>query len=250
MKTVIATSKGSWTVDLTNACSLARPVRFSGENDNAFWLPRPEQIAFSGGGFVGDTTLGGACNCRRLSLHPHGDGTHTESAQHIDAAAPSVVFVAPLAPVRATLLSVAPRRRPPADLVVEADDILAELDRWPGAFAEAVVLRTRSTDGPVQWSGTNPPWLAADALASLAARGVLHIVLDLPSVDREDDGGALAAHHRWWAGDRAHHATITELAHIPAHLADGPGLLFLGIAPIDTDAVPSRPIWFPATPDC
>lgn len=248
MKTIVATSAGDWVVDFMHPSSLARDIRLDGAGDNAFGLPAPTQDAFVGGGFVGDTTRGGACNCRRLTLHPHGDGTHTESAQHIGAEGPSIAAVAPLRPQRATLITVSPRIRASGDQVLEASDVATALDRWPAEFHEAVVLRTHADVGPSRWSGTNPPFLAPETLDLLAARGVLHVVLDLPSVDREDDGGALAAHHRWWSGGRAARATITELAHIPTALGDGPGLLFLGIAPIQTDAVPSRPIWFPATP--
>jgi arylformamidase len=32
----------------------------------------------------------------------------------------------------------------------------------------------------------------------LRSIGVRHLLVDLPSVDREEDGGVLAAHHAFW----------------------------------------------------
>lgn len=244
----IPTSAGLWQADLETPWSLALPIVLDGSGDNAFGLPPASQAPFAAGTFVGDTAAGGSCNCRGLRLHPHGDGTHTESAQHIDAAAPHIAQVAPTRPQRAVLLTVPPHVRPDGESVVEAADVARALKHVPAEFLEAVVLRTRPAPGYHRWSGANPPWLAPETLELLADAGVEHLVLDLPSVDREDDGGRLTAHHRWWAGTRARRATITEMAHIPAALADGPGLLFLGIAPLATDAAPSRPVFFAAQP--
>ena len=59
---------------------------------------------------------------------------------------------------------------------------------------EAVVIRTYPNPPSKRgrsWSGSNPPYLDPKAAAWLAAEGVLHLLIDLPSVDPEEDGGAL-----------------------------------------------------------
>ncbi len=66
---------------------------------------------------------------------------------------------------------------------------------------QAIVLRTlpnSSSKRSQVWSGSNPPYLTAQAMAWLRAHGAEHVVVDLPSVDKEDDGGHLVAHRTFW----------------------------------------------------
>jgi arylformamidase len=85
----------------------------------------------------------------------------------------------------------------------------------------------------------------------LAALGIDHWVVDLPSVDREEDGGALACHRAFWGlssnattpGPEARsHATITELVYVPQGAQDGTWSLSLQVSPLANDAAPSRPV--------
>jgi kynurenine formamidase len=119
--------------------------------------------------------------------------------------------------------------------------------------SKAVVLRTlpnpeakKQTD----YSGTNPPYLEPGGVEWLRSQGVEHLLVDLPSVDREKDGGALAAHKAFWGlpGHPRPGATITELIYVPPYLPDGRYLLNLQVAAFDNDASPSRPLLFPAKP--
>ena len=81
----------------------------------------------------------------------------------------------------------------------------------------------------------------------LVERKVDHLMVDLPSVDREVDGGALAAHHAFWTYPNSprHQSTITELIFVPETLQDGRHLLNLQTAAFDMDATPSRPVVIP-----
>lgn len=81
----------------------------------------------------------------------------------------------------------------------------------------------------------------------LVERGVKHILVDLPSVDREVDGGQLEAHHVFWGlpNDPRTGCTITELVYVPQNASDGLYLLHLGVAPFMNDASPCRPVLFP-----
>jgi arylformamidase len=80
----------------------------------------------------------------------------------------------------------------------------------------------------------------------LAKNKVKHLLLDLPSVDREEDGGALAAHKAFWQYPESIRmdATITELIYVPNHVGDGLYLLNLQIASFESDASPSKPILY------
>ena len=81
----------------------------------------------------------------------------------------------------------------------------------------------------------------------LVENGVEHILVDLPSVDREVDGGRLEAHRAFWGlpNDPRPGCTITELVYVPQNAPDGMYLLHLGVAPFVNDASPSRPVLFP-----
>lgn len=229
-----------------------------------------------------------------MELVPHANGTHTECVGH---ALPGHVTLADIplpAPVLpAVLLTVDPPELGgsgdeygpgvPDDRVVSRAALAAAAaalvtaaagggaavsDDDVAAFLRggAVVVRTLPNDDSKrsrQWSGTNAPYFTPAAMRWLLEAGVAHVLCDLPSVDREDDGGHLLAHRAWWglpprgsapsplAGVTADGGglcprTVTELAYVPPALPDGLYLLCLHVAPIDLDAAPSRPLLFPA----
>ena len=76
--------------------------------------------------------------------------------------------------------------------------------------------------------------------------GVKHLLIDLPSVDKEKDDGALLAHKAFWNIPKAPRldATITEFIYVPDTIEDGTYLLNLMIAPFHNDATPSKPILY------
>ena len=73
------------------------------------------------------------------------------------------------------------------------------------------------------------------------------MLLDLPSVDKEIDGGVLAFHHAFWnvPNHPDSSRTITELIYVPNELSDGAYLLELQVSNFENDAAPSRPILYP-----
>ena len=78
--------------------------------------------------------------------------------------------------------------------------------------------------------------------------GIEHLLLDLPSVDREQDEGKLACHKIFWKypEEPRLHCTITELIFVPDSIRDGNYLLQIQIPNICLDAVPSRPFLYQA----
>ena len=66
---------------------------------------------------------------------------------------------------------------------------------------DAIVVRTipNTKDKKTrQYSHTNWTYFQEDAIKLLVRKGVKHLLVDLPSVDREEDGGLLEAHHEFW----------------------------------------------------
>ena len=76
--------------------------------------------------------------------------------------------------------------------------------------------------------------------------GVKHLLIDLPSVDKEKDEGALKAHKAFWDvnGKTRKDCTITEFIYVPNKIADGTYFLNLQIAPFENDATPSKPVLY------
>jgi kynurenine formamidase len=114
---------------------------------------------------------------------------------------------------------------------------------------EALIIRTKPNDHSKcnrQYSGTNFPYLTIGAMQRIVDAGVQHLLIDLPSVDREEDGGALAAHHLFWnvPAEPNFQKTITELIYVPNEISDGNYILNLQVSNFANDAAPSRPMLF------
>ena len=76
-----------------------------------------------------------------------------------------------------------------------------------------------------------------------------HLLIDLPSVDREQDEGKVLAHHAFWQypdtiKKERLDCTITELIFVDNTIKDGFYLLNLSIASFELDASPSKPILY------
>ena len=230
---------------------ISLPLAPGAEQVSCFWAEPVQFDTIRVGRFVGSVALGGSTNYQRVHLTPHGNGTHTECYGHIspDPAATlnqclrRFLFVA-------RLVSVAPRAQPHGDRVVMLADVQAALAQQPDrAIAEALVLRTLPNDAAKrrrQYSGTNPPYIEPALAEFLVEHNVQHLLLDLPSVDREEDAGQLLAHHAFWrypAQPRCG-ATITELIFVPDDVPDGLYLLNLQITSLELDASPSKPVLY------
>jgi len=247
-------------VDFSAATSLARDLEFDGTSPRHFGAPAAQASAFRAEGFEGDVARGASCNCRSITLIPHCNGTHTESASHLTLQQRPLHEFVPLAPLPALLLSVAPclagdaeedsDPRPLAgDHILTRRDLLKAWQNAPaGAAPRALLLRTGGD------TGHNPPYLSRQLMQELVHRGIEHLVVDLPSVDRTQDQGRLTAHRIFFglppgstdlAAATRSHCTITELAVFPARLRDGPCALQLQLPTFSGDAVPSRPLHLP-----
>lgn len=245
-------------VDLSAPVSLAWPLAFAegAPNPDAFSLPRPSAVPVEAGTWVGDVARGGSVNCYVMSLCTHGAGTHTECRGHITAGGGSVTDAMPGGLLPATLITVEPALRadvPDAVPGESADTDLvigrAQLDAVALLSAKsehhrAVVVRATAHAVPPSYSGTNPAYFTPAAVDFLRGLGCRHLLTDLPSIDREHDGGTTPSHRAFFAGDEPR--TITEMAHVPASVGDGRYLLDLQLPPFVFESAPSRPLLFRA----
>ena len=114
---------------------------------------------------------------------------------------------------------------------------------------EALIIRTiPNTKEKLsrQYSNTNWPYFQEEAMEYLVKKGVQHLLIDLPSIDKENDEGKLRCHNIFWntKGALRLGATITELVYVDNKITDGKYILNLQIAPFENDATPSKPILY------
>lgn len=233
----------TFTANLLQGIDISIPV--GPGSVNAFYLDPPSFSPFRAGSFVGSVAEGGPCNCEHVSFYPHGNGTHTECVGHISHERISVNQSLKNYLMPAELISITPLTAENGDHIITA----AQIAEKRKSTSTALVIRTwPNTPDKKQmaYSGSNPCYLHHEATAWMRDNGVEHLLLDLPSVDREEDGGALQAHHAFWnyPQNPRLHSTITELIYVPDSCADGLYLLNMQVAPMETDASPSRPVLY------
>lgn len=253
----------TWRFNPEQSTDWTTPVAFSSGGAEAFGLTERHHRAVDvGGGFVLEVAKGASVNCANVTFNPHSHGTHTECVGHItaDRRLISEITIAPLLP--ATMVSVAPVLLSSTDEGYDGshrgdDHVIsgALLERalasvTVAGFDQALVLRcVEAPDASRAWSGTNPPYLTREAIDFLSRGPYQHLITDLPSLDREDDGGGVPNHRAWWglaagASESSEalfaQRTVTEMAFIGPDQPDGPWLLSLQPAALESDAAPSR----------
>ena len=260
-----------WRADLTAPADLAIVLEFNGAQPSFFVATPASSEPLRIGGFTGSVTNGASCNCAVHSLAPHCHGTHTECIGHLTRNPVTVASLTPVAPCVALVVSVRPEPLGAAaaglpgfhaaaeDLVIRRAALAAAAATWLAAPFTAVVIRTlpNGTDKRHRAYSGSPspaPYFLPEVMRWLVERGITSLVVDLPSLDRADDGGHLAAHREYWGlppgSDDVAQATrgqalVTELAYVPDSVADGLYLLDLQVPAFGADAAPSRPVLYP-----
>ena len=235
----------AYIAELAEAHDLSIPLRHGTQNPKAWYAPDPEFQPFTFGDFTGSIKTGGSVNFFSAQIYPHGNGTHTESVGHIAPDQFSVTDAVDRLFFNARLCTIAPESFG-EDQVITLEQLLdINLEN-----IEAFIIRTLPNGGfklTKNYSGKNPPYLSWQAAGYLREKGVRHLLLDLPSVDREEDGGELSAHKAFWNYPEQPrlNATISEMIYVPDYIHDGLYLLNIQIPPMILDAAPSRPFVIP-----
>jgi arylformamidase len=253
--------------DLSRPIVIAINLDFHAGQPRHFGAPAADSRAFAVPGFSGSVAQGASCNCNVVTLIPHCNGTHTECVGHLTAEPLDAHRVIPPGLLPALLVTIEPvdaRGQPETtDPTPKQDDTLitrrALESSWPKSLPfkpRALVIRTLPNEADKvrrDYTDITPPYLSREAAEFLVARGIEHIVCDLPSIDRSHDEGRLTAHRvffglppmsRTLSESIRPRATVTELAFIPNTAPDGPYLLEIQAPAIGGDAVPSRPLLY------
>jgi kynurenine formamidase len=235
----------NYKIDLTKPLDISIPLQDGEDGVNAWYLEPPKIFPHKQDGFVGKVSEGAPVNFNDIWFNPHSHVTHTECLGHITEAFHSVNKKMKQFFFLAEVITVAPEQEG-EDFVISEKQIKYALGNKK---REAVVIRTLPNlkdKRSRKYSDTNPPYLLEAAAEYLVKKGVQHLLIDLPSVDKERDTGALLSHKAFWnvKGKPREKATITEFIYVPNKVVDGTYFLDLQVAPIENDASPSRPILY------
>ena len=245
MKTVITINTIKYTIDLSKPLDISMPIRGSKDNANAWYIDEPKIEPAQIDEWTASVKEGASINFNNIQFNPHAHGTHTECVGHITEKFYSINKCLKTFFFRAEVITVAPEKID-EDYVISKSQLKFLLkQRKP----EALVIRTMpNTKDKLsrQYSNTNWPYLTEDAAEFIKKIGVQHLLVDLPSVDKEKDEGKLLAHKAFWDvnGKIRKNATITEFIYVKNKIQDGKYILNLQIAPFENDATPSKPILY------
>ncbi|HSD14600.1 MAG TPA: cyclase family protein [Flavobacterium sp.] len=252
MKATIQNKEQVFTIDLSKPLDISLPLSNTDQNPIAWYIEKPEIEPVRFGDWIGKVSEGSSStNFNNIFFNPHGHGTHTECLGHITRDFYSINQCLKQFFFTAEVISVQPQADG-EDYVITKAQIEKALQ---GKSPEAIIIRTlpNSTEKTSKkYSNTNWPYLLDEAATFIRESDIQHLLIDLPSVDKEHDEGKLLAHKAFWNvkdvnnlnSDARMNATITELIYVESQIADGSYILNLQIASFENDASPSKPILY------
>ena len=236
-------------IDTRKPLDLSIELSNDENNPRAWYVDPPTFEPVRTEHYMGSVAEGGSVNFRDIFFNPHGHGTHTECLGHITKEVYSINERIQEYFCEAQVLTLTPKVITNkidglSDRVITADQLSAV-----SSGVDALILRTLpnvSDKLHMKYSDTNPAYLDVAGASVLIEKSIKHLLLDLPSVDRESDGGELIFHHAFWEVPQNpnHERTITELIFVGNEVEDGKYILELQVAPFKNDAAPSRPVLY------
>lgn len=239
-------------IDLSQPLDISLPLSNTNQNPIAWYIEKPEIEPVRFGDWVGKVSEGSSStNFNNIFFNPHGHGTHTECLGHITREFYSINQVLKQFFYTAEVISVVPEALGD-DFIITKNQIEMALN---GKTPEAIIIRTlpnTSDKTSKKYSNTNWAYLSKEAADFIRECNIQHLLIDLPSVDKEHDEGKLLAHKAFWNvtdvnnlnDDARMNCTITELIYVEDTIADGHYILNLQIASFENDASPSKPILY------
>lgn len=247
----ISHKNNNFQVDLSKPIDISLPLSNNEKNPIAWYIEKPQIEPVRFGSWIGSVQNGATTNFNNILFNPHGHGTHTECLGHItkdfysiNQSLKNFFFLAQLVTIQPESIE--------EDWVITKNQLQKVLNN---SNPEAFVIRTlpnEQSKTSKNYSHSNPPYLNEDAAVFLRQNQISHLLIDLPSVDKEKDEGKLLAHKAFWNVkdttnvnlDARFNATITELIFVPNHIPDGNYLLNLQFASFENDASPSKPVLY------
>tara|TARA_R110002049_G_scaffold305738_1_gene503137 strand:- start:9383 stop:10135 length:753 start_codon:yes stop_codon:yes gene_type:complete len=245
MITTIQYNSRKLQIDLLQPLDISISIKASKKSVNAWGLDIPKIEPVKDGEWIASVKEGACVNFNNIAFNPHAHGTHTECVGHITETCHSVNKNLRQFFFLAEVVTVAPERL--------KDDFVISKKQLQFAIGnkkrDAVIIRTMPNTKEKltkQYSNTNWPYLLPEAVELLVSKGINHLLIDTPSIDKEKDECELLAHNAFWntKGKLRMDATITEFVFVPNTIEDGEYFLNLQIAPFENDATPSKPVLY------
>lgn len=238
-------------IDLSKTIDISIPLSNTDANPIAWYIEKPVIEPVKVGDWIGKVSEGSSTNFNTIFFNPHGHGTHTECLGHITKELYSINQCLKQFFFAAELISIEPEKREDDFVIIKAQIENALNGKSP----EAIVIRTLpnlKNKKSKNYSNTNPTYLLEEAAIFIRQSGIKHLLIDLPSVDRENDEGKLLAHKAFWNvkdvnnlnSDARLDCTITEMIFVDNSVKDGSYMLNLQIASFENDASPSKPVLY------
>ena len=245
MKVTIEYNSRKIEVDISNPIDISIPIDPSKENVNAWYIHDPEIQPEVIDGHEVSVAKGAVVNFNGIKFNPHSHITHTECVGHITEDVHSINKNLKYFIFLAEVVTIAPLFHN-GDFIIGVKQLRRALRNKK---RDAIVIRTLPNleeKKSMRYSNTNPTYLSEKAAIYLKEKGIKHLLIDLPSVDKEKDDGQLLSHNAFWntSGKLRMDGTITEFIYVPNSVEDGEYLLNLMIAPFENDATPSKPILY------
>lgn len=245
MKATIQYKDKDWEIDLSKPIDISLCLRGDDRNPIAWYLKAPKIEPVKDGSWIGKVSEGASTNFNNIYFNPHGHATHTECVGHITPEFHSINEALKNFFFHAKLISLTPEFIGEDEVITKQaiQEVLKHRE------AEALIIRTLPNTiakRSRKYSHTNPPYLEESAAAYIRECGIEHLLVDLPSVDKEKDDGKLLAHKAFWnyPKNTRFQATITELVYVPSKVEDGGYFLNLQPASFENDAAPSKPVLY------
>ena len=260
MKATIQIQDKNYTVDFSQPLDISLPLTNDNQNPIAWYQDEPKIEPVTMGDWIGKVSEGkSSTNFNNIFFNPHAHGTHTECLGHITKDFYSInqhlknfFFLAELISIEPIAVG--------DDFIITKEQVEASLVTSSGVEKtynqiEALIIRTLpnlENKKHKNYSNSNPPYLSDKAATYIREIGIKHLLIDLPSVDKEHDEGKLLAHKAFWNVKDIEHlnkdarldCTITEMIFVENSISDGSYLLNLQIASFENDASPSKPVLF------
>ena len=172
------------------------------------------------------------CRCEEITFCPHANTTHLETSAHAleDGIRPNDILhkIQPLMP---------------AYLSNDLSKLPSSSDVKAVVYRSGVVWEA-SKRKCFDFTGTNPPFVTESYIenAFRCFPNFKYLLVDLPSVDPESDGGELRCHKAFF---NLGGVGIIELCSIPNDVPTGQYALSINPVSLDSDAVPCAPILYP-----
>jgi len=245
MKAVIEYNSRKIEINVSEPIDISIPIDVTKKNINAWGIDDPKIGPESFDGYEVSVANGAVVNFNSIQFNPHSHITHTECVGHITKEVHSVNQNLKHYFFLAELVTVAPEKIG-NDFVISEKQLKTALRNKK---RDAIVIRTLpnlSDKKETRYFNTNPAYLSNEAASYLVEKNIKHLLVDLPSVDKEKDGGKLEVHNIFWntSEEIRMNATITEFIFVSNDIEDGEYLLNLMIAPFENDATPSKPILY------